>query len=309
MAAVGILFLAHDGVANPGVWESWLASDPSVDVRFFVFCNESVRHGRAFVERHDLGVRCPTAWGTSSIVRATVLCYRKIYDGFPEVAVVYLVSGSCVPLQPPRFFFERSAPGSFYYDFRPFSSLVQYVPAGPVKRNPLWSRGPRWPLLRRHLRCHLQWCALSREHVRAVVEFPGLDWLYEEGDRVREVWCPDEWVLGTVLSLCGARGVRDRPTTDHVRERFEDEHPVTWSSWRVPRRFYEPWEDREVVCSLARRVAEARGHGYLFFRKVGVQPRLTFDGGVLALQTSAMMGERQRCMYPSEAMVYLISKG
>ncbi|KAM3578146.1 hypothetical protein VYU27_000242 [Nannochloropsis oceanica] len=202
---VGILFLAHDGVANPSLWEKWRESDPAFAsrIRFFVFRNEAISHTSTFANQNDLLLRMRTKWCCSSIVRATVKSLDAILTKDADVEIIYIVSGFDIPIQPPSAFFTTRAvvtegvPKSVV----PFQTVLAFTPGedAPFKVAKGW--GKKNEDVRQSVVCHVQWCGLARDHAQRIVEFPELDRFLDIGNKMSKACCPDEWVLGTILSL------------------------------------------------------------------------------------------------------------
>lgn len=92
--------------------------------------------------------------------------------------------------------------------------------------------------------------------------------------RVLVCRCPDEWVIGTILSLQGVdlkRETTDWTVTDHYRQNRKAPSPITWTNlctskqrvfWAPPA-FFRTFTLQAIVNNVSRR------EGNLFFRKVG----------------------------------------
>lgn len=228
--AVGILFLAHDGITNPELWERWRLSDPvsgsswligPVDraarpslggccvrpqphhgltrlppyptqayaerIRFFVFRNQKVAYESAFAIWHDLRLRLRTQWCSASIVKATVESLKRVLLLDPEVAMVYLVSGFDIPIQPPSALFTtrhvvtEGVPRTVV----PFRTVLGYTHEDEALRAAEgWAKKGSDEDVRSKVACHVQWCGLSRAHAERVVAFKGLERLLALGNRL-----------------------------------------------------------------------------------------------------------------------------
>lgn len=77
--------------------------------------------------------------------------------------------------------------------------------------------------LRRSVVCHVQWCGLARGHAQRIVEFPELDRFLDIGNRMSKACCPDEWVLGTILSLQLRGEGRNRESRQGKEDEDEDQ--------------------------------------------------------------------------------------
>ena len=292
--SVGILFLAHDGVTNPTLWEKWRDSDPRFAhrIRFFVFRNTKLRHPSDFADRHDLGVRLRTKWCSSSIVKATVESLQVVLLRDAGVGMLYVVSGFDIPIQPPwALFTTRSVvTEGVAKTVVPFRTVLAWTPGDdqPFQDRPGW--GKRNDDVRARVATHIQWCGLSREHAQRIVAYPDLGRLLKLGNKMSAACCPDEWILGTILTLQqqpnGAAAAAPTPAalpsppsppiidwavTDQYRSRAKDQSPVVWKDldstehkvlWAPPRT-YRTYTLATVVETVS------RGEGNLFFRKVG----------------------------------------
>ena len=58
-----------------------------------------------FNEQYDLGLRCKTAWCRSSTSKAMVLAIKAVLERDPTCAIIYVISGRDVPVQPPAALF------------------------------------------------------------------------------------------------------------------------------------------------------------------------------------------------------------
>ena len=90
-----VLVLAHDGVAQPRVWERW---ESGGGVRLFVHCPPSAA-GPLCANR----LRIPygrSRWGEASIVRETLRALKAVLAAEEGDFVLFLASGYCVPVAP-----------------------------------------------------------------------------------------------------------------------------------------------------------------------------------------------------------------
>lgn len=83
-SSIALLFLAHDGAANPTLWESWRRASGSSfasRIHFFVFRNERLAFPPClFTDTYDLGLRLPSAWCRSSTVHALMQSLQAVLD-------------------------------------------------------------------------------------------------------------------------------------------------------------------------------------------------------------------------------------
>jgi len=259
---VGVLFLAHDGVANPDLWLSWRASEAEHEpsLLFFVLRNEEVRYKSRFADDFDTGIRVPTEWGHRSLVDACTEGFRHCFAADDAIEQVFLVCGTSVPLQSPSFLFRpsRSAAGD---TFVPFSSNVQLSCDGAMTVG------------EDRFRFHSQFIALTREHSEHLQNH------LAELDRLLNLVVsvgrgPDEWVFSRYFEMYGLANM-DYPAMDRAMPSWTAPHPLTWRDLEKPRAFC--WDDGPTIrASLLPVLHAARIHGALFFRKVGPIPGLRF---------------------------------
>jgi len=88
---VSILFMAHDGIAHPDVWQHW-ANCSSFKINFAAY-TEVIGY-----EQWDLRLKFKTGWGQVSTVQAEVAAFEKILDIFPNTSLIVSVSGVDLPL-------------------------------------------------------------------------------------------------------------------------------------------------------------------------------------------------------------------
>jgi len=79
--------------------------------------------------------------------------------------------------------------------------------------------------VRQSVACHVQWCGLARDHAQRIVEFRELDRLLDIGNKMSKACCPDEWVLGTILSL-QLRGEEGRKNESRQGKEEEGEEEI-----------------------------------------------------------------------------------
>lgn len=97
---ITILFIAHDGIANPIIWEQWLSLVPNdCIVQIAVFVNANPRHANNLTLQNDLGMRIPTAWCSFGIVEATIESIHAVLTRYPNSHIIYVVSGACIPVK------------------------------------------------------------------------------------------------------------------------------------------------------------------------------------------------------------------
>ena len=247
-----ILFLAHDGVANPRTWEAWRRGLEH-RITFQVLRNEVVRYPSDFGDRYDTGLRLPTGWGKASTVVAAIRAMRYCIRTDPGVAIVYMVCGHTIPIQRAAMMFRTWSVVSGE-TFRPFQSIVQHFYDGPSVNQATNMSSTFFALTRSHI--EMAYRHLEEIRRRCLeVERNGIDSQH-----------PEEWWL-----LPFARRHRlahlDFPMMDRCVETWNSPHPILWTSPSEPRTFM--WDSSSrVTCTLHEYIEVCRRHGHLFFRKV-----------------------------------------
>lgn len=162
-------------------------------IRFFVFRNRKASHPSPFLQRYDLGLRLRTQWCSASIVKATVESLRRVLLFDPDVAMVYLVSGFDLPIQPPAALFQtrhvvtEGTPRTVV----PFRTVLAFTPHEDegLRAANGWSKKGLDDDVKSRVACHVQWCGLSRAHAEKVVAFPDLPRLLKLGNCFSKHWC------------------------------------------------------------------------------------------------------------------------
>eukprot|EP00952_Eustigmatos_sp_NYUAD-ZCMA_P011081 45130-Eustigmatos_ZCMA.PRE.1 len=80
MKRVCILFLAHDCITNPQVWEEWRRGQEH-RVVFKILRNEEVKYPTKVCDKYDTGLRYKTGWGSTTTVTATIRAMHHIIEG------------------------------------------------------------------------------------------------------------------------------------------------------------------------------------------------------------------------------------
>ena len=138
-----VLLLAHDGIAQPRAWERWeRAHTGGPPLRIFVHCPP--RAACAFAASRRLAVPFGrTRWGEASIVRETLRALGAVLAAEGAPFLLFLASGSCLPVQPPSALF------AWPYETRFGKAFVRDAPKREVAP---------------------QWMCMTREDCAALVE-------------------------------------------------------------------------------------------------------------------------------------------
>lgn len=277
-----VLVIAHAVVAQPRVWRRW-AEGGAVDVVFH--CPEAVPAAcgdcAAFVADRRLPLPFGrTRWGEASIVRETLRAYACLLERHAEPFLVFLASGHCVPLVPPRTLVER-----FPYRTR-FGDMYHNVDDFPITQ---------------------QWNVLTRESCeRAVAHYadPAAFEAEAVACALRGVPPDNRFFMDALpLQLGEPRPITadfcNEPLLLYTQPRVETvlsillygklrqlwASPIEWDDMNTPRysgRISEKTEPAKCTWSLRELLLWLRLHGdVVFFRKV--TPCVLFDEELMSL--------------------------
>lgn len=118
---------------------------------------------------------------------------RRVLLFDADVAMVYLVSGFDLPIQPPSALFRtrhvvtEGVPRTVV----PFRTVLAFTPHEDegLRTADGWSKKGMDEDVRSRVACHVQWCGLSRAHVEQVVGFSDWPRLLKLGNRFSNHWC------------------------------------------------------------------------------------------------------------------------
>ena len=107
---VVMVFLAHDGVTQPKVWNLWkdIDSEFSSRIHFCVHVPLEVRKSSIFDSEHGLDIEFgPTAWCNASLVHEHVRALQSsMFLHGDDKTMYFMTSGADIPIKPSRHFFE-----------------------------------------------------------------------------------------------------------------------------------------------------------------------------------------------------------
>lgn len=255
---IALLFLAHSGVTQGPAWEKWrTASKYDFLIHFYVHANEQVRYGKDFVEKYRVPFTVKTEWYDLSLVTAYIKSAKHIVSSMPSIEIVYLVSGSDVPL--------RCADELFEFDRH---SRIAFT--GDITFN-------NFPI-------HTQWVHLRSEHIWQLPQPGKFEKKYKK--YVDDDTAPDEWVVGALLRKIPVHHhdpskalgpshsqalsydiIINEPLTDMERADSKSPSPVLWTSYTKKRRIIR--NGRRVPMDFEEVLQESSEDGFFFFRKAG----------------------------------------
>jgi hypothetical protein len=237
---VGFLFLTRGDVNQPGIWRDYLAFAGDRARVYAHSKNPETLPPGSFLLDRQISTRVPTAWGSISLVEATLAMMREALED-SDITHFVLVSESCVPV---RSFFSLSR--SLRLD--PRSRLAMSSPDS-VRRMGNIDKARRFDRLEgigsEHCWFQEQWMCLNREDVSTSIQE---HWL----QHFKRVWAPDECYFSTVLCAAGKT-----PGAELLNRQ------VTWTKWRGGS---HPQQYNQVLPRLAGEIADS---GCFFARKFG----------------------------------------
>lgn len=277
-----VFFMAHAGITQVLSWIQWRLSLPVPEhVAFRVFCPPSFVMPEPHFKR--LPYYYETHWGSPSIIYAQMDGYAHILKEFPSVDMVFLVSGSCVPI---------ASADTFLKILNLNKSHVPFTRSGngghANRKDKLYEVKPSFlkslSLNVQPEHSTLQWLHLTRPHIQYLIAFPlwkmlsihsTLEITYKL--RGKKVPVPDEywpWFILRNSGICYA-DIIDKTLTEQDREYSTSPSPITWHSLDLSRKVYDGYDTikQEEIFSLVNLrsiVQECSSQGSLFYRKVGI---------------------------------------
>jgi hypothetical protein len=255
-----VLILCHKGVQNPKVWLDWASCEHDYPIKLFALCENGQGSGSGpddlVCQQHGIRISnlLPSQWAGRNIAHNTFYALKHIAESNEiDIDIVYLVSGYCLPVQWPSFFYRK-----------PFS-----LPPDHVDHPKVWD--PRQSSLAilsssDELVGGVQWISLTVDTIRvlraddALLDRAAL--VYENGSHEQ---CPDETYIHTLVSRCSSQ-VQDVAFMDQSRSRWNSPSPIEWK--RSDRMRRTIWDD-EATSKMNTRGVLCFAHraGYAFSRK------------------------------------------
>ena len=297
MVKAVVLFIAHAGLTQCTRWLHWHLGHPDVALR--IFCRPDYPlYG--FFER--LPFFFETSWGSPQLVYVQQESYRHILKEFPEVQMIFMVSGSDIPIEPIEKLIEiadqkksyipriKNGDGSLHTMLR---LMPKRWPNGSDDWHQDWQQD--WPIDWRNEcmdpdKCKdpvlnpvmpkfqaIQWIHLTSEHARLIAEFPlwkmqcihaKMQDLYNQHG-IRPPIADEYWAI-TILAQYKITGI-DKTLTEQDRACQDSPSPIEWDSFWHPQSIFVSTVDGKdtfEVTSLAKTIEEARLNGALFYRKI-----------------------------------------
>lgn len=259
---VGFCMLVKDDIPTQFVWNSYLRSNPNCilvihgkeNLVIHPECTELIR--RAQIIKNPI----KTSWGDLSLVRAQNMCIKELLNNL-GVKRICTVSGNCVPIRSEgeilkRLEKEESVFTEFNVPDRLKTVQDDVTVACPIKRDAF--------------KLHSQWCILTREHAKIIVneESSYIDCFQNTGTSAK-----DETVYLTTLNHKNQKNIKIIPC---IQGNDNDIHGTTFSHWKnVSYKFKSPTDNENIKDSSPKEYSDISSDEfkhlldgeYLFIRK------------------------------------------
>jgi hypothetical protein len=263
-----IFFFAHAGISRVYQWLHWHMGCPEVALR--VFCPPQTILPEIFVK---LPFFYETCWGSPQLVYVQQEAYKCILNEFPDLGMIFMVSGSDIPVASIDSLLEISNQGQSYLPFTRSGiggharrrDKLPFIDTTMIGMKP-----PSYQTL--------QWVHLTRKHAQKIAEFPlwKLQYIHTHLQYACNLYgkcmpVADEYWVWTILSQESIDDICDRSLTEMDRESPTSSSPITWSSNEETRRvLILSGKDGDIydTITLSDALRYAQTHGALFYRKV-----------------------------------------
>ena len=267
-----IFFLAHDGIKQPEVWETWLeecqkiAKGQNRNVLARIFCNPDKVHDK-FMKDRLLPFHIPTRWSDPSLVKVLQLGYKHIIDEFTNLDFICLVSGYDIPIMKPYEFLKLS--------IQSYVPLISYnldkMPPKKYKSLSISKFSKKQPT-----KFATQWIHVTKKHAEIISKSnleTFVEWLDVLNKDAQQNYVYDEVLPCAMLEAAGVLNeLKDEPLTAMERKNIGDPSPIVFRSltgkYIINREELEDGEIEEENFSLNQVLKEYRDDEFVFFRKV-----------------------------------------
>ena len=186
-----------------------------------------------------------TSWCDKSIAINTLRAFRHVVDLAPEVDIVYLVSGFCLPVQRPGYLYQKRIRLPPLHvnggvTWRPRSNSITVVST------------------KDGILAGTQWIALERDTIRRLE--PDETMFHGQGG------CPDEYYIQTLVRRQGIP-YQDVPYMDTCKSSPRSRSPIEWKGLDEKRRIVWDTDSSRVDMTGRQFLRFAHDAGYVFVRK------------------------------------------
>jgi hypothetical protein len=261
-----IFFLAHSGVTQPSVWETWLKECNSypgkrVDFRIFSDVDEPF-----ITPERKLHFKMKTEWASPSLVAALQTGYSLILNDFPHVDMIFLVSGFDIPIMSPHNFWQL--PRASYVPISEYLDQLEKEEFNELSIHKIckYRNSPKI--------FSVQWIHILSADAKIISDAPlepYVEWMKVLNETFEQTYVYDEVLPCAMLSAKGRLdSLKDEPLTDFERKHEGDPSPIVWNSLKGKVSVARPLDDGEIaeLYSLENVLKESVNDKFLFFRKI-----------------------------------------
>jgi hypothetical protein len=282
---IGILFLASHPI-TPGIhqlhlWKEWVATNEK-KIRIVIHIDTKDRSVVGDWDKYCIDNPVKTQWGTDSLVEAHLQVLKECYERYPKVSEFFLVSGSCIPIQPVATF--CSLKGSF------FNIVSVERPDKLEWQKQLINSGASKQLAAKSIQTE-QWCILSREHVQILLSesFHNKTGIWSFFKKIQqnlasEGYVPDEYFIYWFLRCHGVteKQIKDKYLMLSFRKNADSPSPITFDSLDTPYKVF--WDvNKKRNIKLGKFLLKEKSDS-LLFRKVSASCKINLSDIIITPQ-------------------------
>ena len=285
METIGILFLASHpktpGIHQLHLWKQWVATNEK-KIRIVIHIDTKDKSVLGDWDKYCIDNPVRTQWGTDSLVEAHLQVLKECYERHPEVSEFFLVSGSCIPIQPVTTF--CSLKGSFF-------NIVSFEKQDQLEwKDLLINSGASKELASKSLQTE-QWCILSREHVKILLSesFHDKTGVWSSFKKIqqnlaKEGYVPDEYFIYWFLRCHGVTKakLKDKYLMLSFRANADSPSPVTFDSLDTPYEVF--WDVNKKKKISLRKILQKEKDDSLLFRKVSASCKMNLSDIIIIPQ-------------------------
>lgn len=215
---VGFCMLLKEDFPCQFIWDQYLKRNPECVLVIHGKKNLTINSECTEIQKRAIIISDPieTSWGSLNIVKAQNMCIRKLLE-YRNVHRIFTVSGNCIPLRSEQELLMRTSSNeSIFTEFNVPDRLMS------VKENVT----SVCKIDTDAFKLHSQWCVLTRDHARILVD--------KEGEYARcfenvGSGVSDETVYLTILRQNGFKNIK---IVQCLTRNDNNVHGTTFSHWK-----------------------------------------------------------------------------
>lgn len=95
------LFIAHDGFAQPDLWEYFFKSKGALEFGAVIFTDPGRTSSfDSFFIKNFHFIELSTTYGYGDLLPNTLIAFAVALDKYPQMKHAYLIPGNCIPVKP-----------------------------------------------------------------------------------------------------------------------------------------------------------------------------------------------------------------